>query len=294
LKGKSLRIKPKLTSGKILQGILKLSKMKVCVIGLGQIGLPVAQYVHAKGFEVWGYDINPNTIETARKREKLRLTSSWKDIPKVETYIVCVTTSQVNGNPDLSAVFEVCKKISEKASPSTLVSIESTIIPGTSRKIFQDIFKGKVNIVHVPHRYWADEPATHGVNQIRVIGATDARSLKRGVEFYQEALGIPLHTVSSIEIAEMCKITENSHRYLQIAFAEELRMMCARIGLDFEELRNACNTKWNVDLPEAREGIGRHCLPKDIKYLTSLTPSALLESAINVDKEYREWLSKKQ
>jgi UDP-N-acetyl-D-mannosaminuronate dehydrogenase len=70
--------------------------------------------------------------------------------------------------------------------------------------------------------------------------------------------------------------------------------MCAKIGMNFEELRAACNTKWNVDIPEARDGIGRHCLPKDIKYLTSLAPSAILESAMKVDKKYREWLSKQQ
>jgi len=267
--------------------------MKVCVIGLGQIGLPVAQYVHAKGFEVWGYDINPSAAETVQKKEKLRLTNSWEEIPKVEAYIVCVTTSQNNGKPDLSAVFEVCGKISQKTNANSLISIESTIIPGTSRKIFESIFKGKVNLVHVPHRYWADDPVNHGVNQIRVIGAANPQSLRAGLKFYQDNLDVPLHKVSSIETAEMCKITENSHRYLQIAFAEELRMMCARIELDFEELRNALNTKWNVDMPEARDGIGRHCLPKDIKYLTFLTPSALLESAINVDKAYREWLSKK-
>ncbi len=268
--------------------------MKACVIGLGQIGLPVAKYIHARGFEVWGYDINPSTVQNALDTERLGLTSSWKDIPNVEAFIVCVTTTQTNGAPDLSAVFEVCERIATKLNPSTLVSIESTIIPGTSREIFEKTFKGKAKVVHVPHRYWTDDPVTHGVKQMRVIGAVNPESLKVGVKFYQDALGIPLHKVSSIEIAEMCKITENSHRYLQIAFAEELKMICSRIGLDFEELRNACNTKWNVDMPEAREGIGRHCLPKDIKYLTSLTPSALLESAITVDKEYREWLSKKK
>ena len=101
-----------------------------------------------------------------------------------------------------------------------------------------------------------------------------------------------MHVVSSVEIAEMCKITENSHRYLQIAFAEELKMICQKIGLNFDELREACNTKWNVDMPEARDGVGGHCLPKDIRYVTSLAPSQLLESAINVDKQYREWLKK--
>jgi nucleotide sugar dehydrogenase len=273
---------------------MKLSNMRVCVVGLGQIGLPVAQYVHANGFEVWGYDINPKTVESIGKENGLKLTSDWNDIPPLETYIICVTTGQVDGKPDLSAVFEVSKKISQKADQNTLVSIESTIIPGASRKIFEEIFKGKISLVHVPHRYWSDDPVNHGVNQIRVIGAADSQSMNAGLRFYQNALGIPLHKVSSIETAEMCKITENSHRYLQIAFAEELRMMCSKIGLDFEELRNALNTKWNVDMPEARDGIGRHCLPKDIKYLTSLTPSALLESAIDVDKEYREWLSKRR
>jgi UDP-N-acetyl-D-mannosaminuronic acid dehydrogenase len=271
-----------------------MGKIKVCVIGLGQIGLPVAQYAHAKGLEVWGYDINPSTVESAGKTGKLKLTTKWSEVPQVDAYIVCVTTSQKNDAPDLSPVFDVCKKIAEKTKPTTLVAIESTIIPGTSKKIYETIFKSKVNLVHVPHRYWADEPEKHGVNQIRVIGAANKESLKAGVKFYQDTLGIPMHACSSIEVAEMCKITENSHRYLQIAFAEDLKLMCAKIGMNFEELRAACNTKWNVDIPEARDGIGRHCLPKDIKYLTSLAPSAILESAMKVDKKYREWLSKQQ
>ena len=271
-----------------------MSKMKVCVAGLGQIGLPVAQYAHAKGLEVWGYDINPSTVDNARKIGKLKFTSSWKEIPPVDAYIICVTTGQVNESPDLSAVFEVSKKISEKANASTLVSIESTIVPGTSKKIFETIFNGKINLVHAPHRYWADEPEKHGVNQLRVIGAANPESLKAGLKLYQDQLGIHMHVCSSIEVAEMCKITENSHRYLQIAFAEELKMICTKIGLNFDDLRAACNTKWNVDIPEARDGIGRHCLPKDIRYVTSLSPNILLTSAMKVDKEYREWLAKQQ
>ncbi len=268
--------------------------MKLCVIGLGQVGLPVAQYALTKGLEVWGYDIKLSTVENARKTGKIKVTSSWKDVPPVDAYIICVTTGQVNESPDLSAVFDVCKKISEKANSPSLVSIESTIVPGASKKIYEAIFNRKINLVHVPHRYWADEPVKHGVNQLRVIGAVNSESLKAGLKLYQDALGIPLHACSSIEIAEMCKITENSHRYLQIAFAEELRMMCTKIGISFDDLREACNTKWNVDIPEARDGIGRHCLPKDIKYVTSLAPSAILESAMKVDQKYREWLEKQQ
>jgi UDP-N-acetyl-D-mannosaminuronate dehydrogenase len=105
-----------------------------------------------------------------------------------------------------------------------------------------------------------------------------------------------MHQVSSVEVAEMCKIAENSHRYLQIAYAEDLKMLCAKLGMNFDELRAAMNTKWNVDLPEAREGIGRHCLPKDIRYVISLSPSesTLLQAAMQVDKKYREWLTQQQ
>lgn len=256
------------------------------------MGLPVAQYAREKGLEVWGYDIDLSKVENIRRTSKMKVTSSWQDIPQTDAYVICVTTSQRNDSPDLSPVFDVCKKIAEKASPSSLVSIESTIIPGTSKKIFESVFNRRINIVHAPHRYWAADPERHGVNQTRVMGAINGESLSVGLRFYQETLEIPMHATSSIEVAEMCKITENAHRYLQIAFAEELRMICGKLGLDFNELRDACNTKWNVDIPEARSGIGGHCLPKDTKYVLSLAQSEILESAVNVDKKYKEWLSK--
>jgi UDP-N-acetyl-D-mannosaminuronate dehydrogenase len=99
---------------KLLWGMSEyMDKMKVCVLGLGNIGLPVAQYAHAKGLEVWGYDINPSTVENAEKSGKFKVTGSWKDVPQLDAYIICVTTGQVNECPDLSAVFDVCKNIGE-------------------------------------------------------------------------------------------------------------------------------------------------------------------------------------
>lgn len=270
---------------------LKMTK-KVCIIGLGQIGFPVAQYAQDNGVDVWGYDISPGTVEHANKEGKFKATASWNEIPQVETYIICVTTGQAGSCPDLSAVFDVCKKISQKAPNDSLVSIESTIIPGTCKKIFTEIFKTKIRVVHAPHRYWADEPEKHGVNQLRVIGGVNPESLQVGLKLYGEVFKIPMHVCPTVEIAEMCKITENSHRYLQIAFAEDLKMLCDQIGMNFNDLRAACNTKWNVDIPEARDGIGRHCLPKDIHYVTTLGHSTLLDGAIKVDEEYRKWLNK--
>ena len=267
--------------------------MKICVLGLGNVGLPAAKYCLDKGIEVWGYDINPASVKKANDEGVLRATNSWAEMPPVDVYIICVSTMQVNDMPDLSPVFDVCKKISQKANSSSLVSIESTIIPSTSKKIYDAIFHQNINLVHVPHRYWSENSTKHGVKQLRVIGAVNPESLNIGLKFYRDLLEIPLHVVSSSEIAEMCKITENAYRFVQIAFAEELKMMCEEIGLNFSEVREACNTKWNIEIPEARDGIGGHCLPKDIKYVASLTiHKTLLESAIIVDKKYRDWLSR--
>jgi nucleotide sugar dehydrogenase len=268
--------------------------LQVCVVGLGQIGFPVAQYTLGKGAEVYGYDINSNAVKAAVEAS-VKATTKWNDIPSVDVYITSVTTTQTaEGGPDLDAVFDVCEKIAAKAKPTALLSIESTIVPGTSRKIFNEIFHGKIRLVHVPHRYWADEPEKHGVNQLRVIGAADEASMTAGLNLYNKILGIPLFQVSTLEAAEMCKIAENSHRYLQIAYAEELKLIAAELGIDFNELRAAMNTKWNVDLPEARQGIGGHCLPKDIRYVMSIAheKASILQAAAKVDQNYREWLSK--
>ena len=267
--------------------------LKVCVLGLGEVGLPTAKYILNRGFDVYGYDISSVAVKRAREEGISKVTCILDEIPPVDVYVVCVSTLLKGDAPDLSPVFDVCEKISRRARPYSLVSIESTIIPGTSRKIYENIFNKGVNLVHVPHRYWAGDPIRYGVRQLRVIGAINQESLEAGMKFYRDMLKIPLHVCSSIEVAEMCKIAENAYRYVQIAFAEELRMICETLGLDFNEVKEACNTKWNIEILEAREGIGGHCLPKDIRYLASLTiHNTLLKSAIKVDEEYRKWLAK--
>ena len=265
--------------------------MKVCVVGLGQVGLPTAKYILGKGLEVCGYDMNPVVAKRAKEEGVLRTTSNWHEIPSVDVYIISVSTMLKGYLPDISPIFDVCEKISQKARPSSLVSIESTIIPGTSQKVYQNIFRKSINLVHVPHRYWAEDPLTHGVKQLRVVGAVNPISLNIGLRFYRDILKIPLHVAPSIEVAEMCKIAENAYRYIQIAFAEELRMICEEVELSFKEVRKACNTKWNIEMLEARDGIEGHCLSKDIRYLASLSiHNTLSKSAAIVDRKYREWL----
>jgi hypothetical protein len=106
-------------------------------------------------------------------------------------------------------------------------------------------------------------------------------------------LGIPMHAVSKVEASETTKIVENAHRYLQIAFAEELYLYCQENNMSFSELRDALNTKWNVNILEPREGIGGHCLPKDTKMFlqSSKNENKILTAAMQVDEEYRKFRS---
>ncbi|HEY6405656.1 MAG TPA: hypothetical protein VIX38_06225, partial [Nitrososphaeraceae archaeon] len=105
-------------------------------------------------------------------------------------------------------------------------------------------------------------------------------------------LGIPMHPVPEVEIAELTKIVENAHRYLQIAFAEDLYLYCQANNINFAELRDSLNTKWNVNILEPREGIGGHCLPKDTKMFLNSSKtmtSKIIEAALQADGEYRRY-----
>lgn len=164
--------------------------------------------------------------------------------------------------------------------------MESTVPVGTCRKL-ADKFD-LPNFVHVPHRYWHGDPVNKGVKVLRVFGALNSQSLAKGSSFYKK-LGIPLHIVPKIEMAEMCKIAENAHTYVRIAFAEGLRMICEDLGLDFDKVKEACNTKWNVEILEARDGIWGYCLPKDVRYLLHHSNSnPLLLGAIRTDAQYKK------
>lgn len=266
-----LNIKPNDGGLTGMQGL----EMKVCVIGLGTIGTPVLRYINEHGFQVYGYDLVERSID------EIETFTDWGKVPKCDVYVIAVSSN---------AVEDVCKKVSSRNKDS-FVSIESTVKVGTCRKISENY--GLRNLVHCPHRYWVDDPVTHGVKQRRVIGVVNEESLERGLEFYR-LLKTPLHVCPTIEIAEMCKIAENAYRFVQIAFAEELRMICEEKKIQFDEVRKACNTKWNIEIPEARDGIHGSCLPQDIGFLSRLADcSPLTDGAILTDQNYKKWIKKR-
>jgi UDP-N-acetyl-D-mannosaminuronate dehydrogenase len=304
---------------------------KVVVIGLGQLGLPVAKYVKEKGFDAYGFDINEKAMEVAQSNYGIKKASNFGDF---DVLIICVSTHRPDDmfSPQVDSLLSVMEKISREAKTGALISIESTIPKGTSKKVFERV-DHRLHVVHAPHRWYALEENIHGVNQLRIIGGVSNCCLQYGLRFYDgnegigshsssgnkqrntslsttstsstttattsaiktetHSLNIPMHPVSSIEVAELTKIIENSHRYLQIAFAEELYLYCKANNISFTELRHSLNTKWNVEVLEPRDGIGGHCLPKDTKMFVNSSnamKSKILQAAIEIDENYREYI----
>lgn len=303
-----------------------MSLNRVLVIGLGQLGLPVAKFIkEQEEFDVYGYDISSKAMDRAQTTAGIKKATSFSDF---DVYILCISTHKPDDmfSPQIEGLLSIVDKISKEAKNGALVSIESTIPKGTSKKVFE-MLNHRLHVAHAPHRWYALEEQEHGVNQVRVIGGVCDCCLKVAMYFYDgksenmnssssstssttsttttttyitnekskgkgKSLGIPMHPVSDIEIAELSKIAENAHRYLQIAFAEDLYLYCQANNINFSELRDAINTKWNVHILEPREGIGGHCLPKDTKmflHSSKSIKSKILQAAIEVDQDYRRY-----
>ena len=292
---------------------LEFQIKKVLVIGLGQLGLPVAKYVKDRGYETFGYDINRRRVEDAEKNHGIKSIKRFDDI---DVFILCVSTHDPNDEytPFVDGLYSLAQKISRQAKNGSLVSIESTLPKGTSKKIFE-MLNHRLHVAHAPHRWYSLEEDVHGVNQVRVIGGVSDCCLKVALQFYdsgnealefndiiddnnkhensrRNGLGIPMHPVSEIEIAELSKIIENADRYMQIAFSEDLYLYCQANNVNFGELRDALNTKWNVKILEPRDGVGGHCLPKDTKMFLQSSKSIkskILMAAMEVDQDYRRF-----
>ena len=335
---------------------LSFTRNKVVIIGLGQLGLPVAKYVKEHGFDTYGYDINQKTMQSAETNYGIKQASNFSDF---DVLIVCVSTHRPDDmfTPQVDGLMSVVEKISREAKTGALISIESTIPKGTSKKVFEKV-DHRLHVVHAPHRWYALEEEVHGVNQLRIVGGVSNCCLQHGLNFYDgrevvsqttettkgelsetplidnnnakvstnsnndlnqsmnnshvttssttvaraktsgiKTLSIPMHPVSSVEVAELTKIVENAHRYLQIAFAEELYLYCKSNNISFSELRESLNTKWNVEVLEPRDGIGGHCLPKDTRMFinsSNTIRSKILQAAMEIDEEYREYIQSRE
>ena len=160
---------------------------KILVIGLGQLGLPVAKYVKDRGFDVYGYDISTKALERAEKTAGVKKAINFSGF---DVYIICVSTHRQEDmfSPQIEGILSIVQdKIAKEAKNGALVSIESTIPKGTSKKVFE-MLNHRLHVAHAPHRWYALEEKEHGVNQLRVVGGVCDCCLRAAMQFYDGAV----------------------------------------------------------------------------------------------------------
>ncbi len=248
---------------------------------MGELGELLIRQISKKK-QAWGVDIDPRKISYLRKEGF----DVGESIRSDDVYIVSVyLTDQVKS---------VIQQIPFDNNP--LVVVESTVLPGTAQWIMD--YKQKkdlsFDLVLFPHRYNPDDPDHQLFNLHRIMGGESKKAERRAVEFYSEFMDPRLIHMFPLDIVELSKPLENAYRYYEIAFAEDLRRVCEEKGINFKLLRQAANTKWNIDIKEARTGIGGKCLPKDIGLLNKFFDNnELFKAALEANARYENEIVQK-
>lgn len=251
--------------------------MSIAVIGLGSVGSRVLKEIYKK---TQGKEEVLGTDKDNEKVRKLREFGAREKLEKAfDVYIICVYTTQ--------QVFDVLKTLDYSKKP--LVSVESTIIPGSEKEMAKYVLEKGGYFVLCPHRFREENIEDMIFKLNRLIAGANEQSLKKGLSFYKRFMNEKKLVPTSIKYAVLSKVAENAHRFLEISAAEELKMLCNSKGYDFNELRRCINTKWNMNVKEARDGIKGKCLPKDTRIFNEIFPdNSLFKSAMNIDNKYKK------
>lgn len=276
---------------------------QICIIGLGQIGLPVALSFCKAKFVVRGLDVNENHINLLKnqqspfeepvlqellskyiKENKFFPTQDQNVISNSDIIIVCVPTPiSQEIKPDLSFLKRVCETISEFELEDKLIVIESSIPPKTFESlILPTLSKNKNNnflASYVPERLSPGQAFEEIHSSSRVIGALDEESRIVSKALYSKILKSKIFVTNPI-VAETCKLVENTFRDVNIALANEIAMICEKYGIDVFELLNICNSHPRVNILSPGPGVGGPCLPKDPYLLLNPQNSEQIKSEL--------------
>lgn len=276
----------------------------IVVIGLGYVGLPLATELAKAGFSVTGYDLDQHKLGSLSKglsyvdyptsevvgylieSNALKVTSDPAVLETADVIVVCVPTPlNKNREPDLEMVLSAIQTIKEHSRPGQLVILESTTYPGTTRELVipkllgnpQDL--GKTTFVaYSPERIDPGNTKYNLNNTPKVVSGATPNCLQLAIRLYF-SINENIVPVTSLEVAEMSKILENSFRYVNIALVNELAIICQTLGVNFYEVIDAAETKPYGFMPfYPGPGLGGHCIPVDPLYLTWRLRSAHTQS----------------
>jgi UDP-N-acetyl-D-mannosaminuronic acid dehydrogenase len=289
----------------------------VVMIGLGYIGLPTAALIAQNKTYVHGVDINPDVVETINQG-KIHIVEPELDIAvanavkegylkaattpvEANTYLIVVPTPfKAKNEPDISFVESATRAILPLLKEDDLYIIESTSPIGTTEKMMKIIYterpklKGKLNIAYCPERVLPGNVMYELVHNDRVIGGVDEKSTEKAIAFYKQFIKGDLHKTNA-RTAEMCKLVENSSRDVQIAFANELSLICDKADINVWELIELANKHPRVNILQPGCGVGGHCIAVDPYFIVSDYPmeSKIIGTAREINNYKSFWCAEK-
>lgn len=293
------------------------TQQEVVTIGLGYIGLPTSTLIAQNNIKVLGVDINQNIVNSLNQGEihivepdldtavaEVVSNGFLKADTKVQpanVYLIVVPTPfKGDHEPDISFVQAATESVIPFLKEGDLYIIESTSPIGTTEKMQDLIFskrqelKGKIYMAYCPERVLPGNVLYELVHNDRVIGGIDEASTEKAVAFYSQFVKGELHKTNS-RTAEMCKLVENSSRDTQIAFANELSIICDKAGINVWELINLANKHPRVNILQPGCGVGGHCIAVDPYFIVSDFPmeSRIIAKAREINNYKPFWCAEK-
>lgn len=290
---------------------------KVVFLGLGYIGLPTAAVAAGHGYEVVGVDVNPAVVETINQGkihivepdldrivkdavQKGNLRAVTKPEPADAFFIVVPTPFKQNHRADITYVESATRSVIPYLKPGDLFVIESTSPVFTTERMAEVIYKerpelkDKIYIAYCPERVLPGNTLYELVHNDRVIGGITPESTEKAIEFYSAFVQGKLHRTNA-RTAEMCKLTENSSRDSQIAFANELSMICDKAGINVWELIELANKHPRVNILQPGCGVGGHCIAVDPWFIVSDYPeqAQIIKRARETNDYKADWCANK-
>lgn len=267
---------------------------KVGVVGLGYVGLPLAVEKAHAGYETIGFDVQEKKVELVNQGQNyigdvvdetlkklvnegvLRATTDFSFVKDVDTICICVPTPlDLYKQPDLSYVVSSTKSVAEYLHKGMLVILESTTYPGTTEEVLKPILEESglkcgedFFLAFSPERVDPGNKEYNTKNTPKVVGGCTEECTEVAAALYRNILEGDIHTVSCPAVAEMEKILENTFRNINIGLANEMAILCNRMGIDVWEVIDAAKTKPYGFMPfYPGPGLGGHCIPLDPFYL---------------------------
>jgi UDP-N-acetyl-D-mannosaminuronic acid dehydrogenase len=294
-----------------------MSTQKVVTIGLGYIGLPTSALIANNHIPVHGVDISQHVVDTINAG-KIHIVEPSLDeaVAKAvaagylkagtkpvvaDVYLVVVPTPfKGNHQPDISYVTAATKAILPLLKENDLYIIESTSPIGTTEKMMDYIFAerpelvGKIFLAYCPERVLPGNVMYELVHNDRVIGGVNEGSTQKAIEFYSQFVNGALHPTTA-RTAEMCKLTENASRDSQIAFANELSLICDKADINVWELIDLANKHPRVNILQPGCGVGGHCIAVDPYFITADFPmeSRMIAQARETNNYKSFWCAEK-